>query len=84
VLGFVRWYNDEHHHSAIRFVTPNQRHKGEDLQILTQREEIYRQAKERHPNRWSGDIRNWSRPEVVWLNPERTRAVSEEKLKEAA
>ncbi|WP_169465840.1 hypothetical protein [Massilia polaris] len=25
---FVRWYNEEHRHSAIKFVTPAQRHAG--------------------------------------------------------
>ena len=28
---FVRWYNHEHRHSAIRFVTPAQRHLGEEV-----------------------------------------------------
>jgi len=84
VLGFVRWYNNEHRHSAIRFVTPNQRHKGEDVQILTQRREVYQQAKERNPARWSGDIRNWTRPEIVWLNPERPKSDNEDKIKEVA
>ena len=31
---FVTWYNTEHRHSAIRFVTPDQRHRGEDIAIL--------------------------------------------------
>ena len=26
VLGFVRWYNNEHRHSTIKFVTSSQRH----------------------------------------------------------
>ena len=29
VAGFVHWYNEEHRHSGIRFVTPGQRHRGE-------------------------------------------------------
>jgi len=36
-LEFVRWYNDEHRHSGIRYVTPGQRHCGEDLLFLTPR-----------------------------------------------
>ena len=31
---FVRWYNLEHRHSGIRYVTPEQRHCGEDHAIL--------------------------------------------------
>lgn len=30
VLQFVTWYNDDHRHSAIGYVTPRQRHRGED------------------------------------------------------
>ena len=30
VQDFVRWYNLEHLHSALRFVTPDQRHRGEE------------------------------------------------------
>jgi transposase InsO family protein len=31
VARFVTWYNTEHRHSAIRYVTPDQRHGGADL-----------------------------------------------------
>ena len=30
----------------------------------------HREARERHPNLWSGDIRDWVLPVQVWLNPE--------------
>ena len=74
VLAFVRWYNEEHRHSGIRFVTPAQRHRGEDEAILAQRRIVYEQAKARHPERWSGGIRNWDVVGEVWLNPEKTEA----------
>ena len=45
VRDFVHWYNHEHRHSAIRFVTPEQRHSGEDKLILAQRDQTYAQAK---------------------------------------
>ena len=69
VYGFVQWYNYEHCHSGIGFVTPVQRHNGEDKQILTQRKAVYDEAKKRRPERWSGNTRNWSAPTDVWLNP---------------
>jgi hypothetical protein len=69
VAGFVQWYNEEHHHSSIRFVTPGQRHCGEDAAILEQRKAVYEEAKAKKPARWSGDIRNWERIETVSLNP---------------
>lgn len=70
VAGFVGWYNDDHQHSGIRFVTPSQRHGGHDVEILAQRVEVYRAARRRHPNRWSRSTRNWTPISTVRLNPE--------------
>ena len=66
---FVAGYNHEHLHSGISFVTPAQRHQGQDLAILAQRQVVYEQAKARHPERWSGSTRNWQPITEVWLNP---------------
>lgn len=66
---FVGWYNDEHLHSAIGFVTPAQRHAGDDVEILQRRTAVYEKARRRHPGRWSGEVRNWERVAVVKLNP---------------
>ncbi len=79
VQGFVNWYNFEHLHSAIRFVTPAQRHRGEDIEILAKRKRIYEQAKLKKPERWSGEIRNWNPVTHVYLNPEKQNAGVEEK-----
>jgi putative transposase len=68
VAAFVEWYNEEHRHSGIRFVTPGQRHRGEDKAILEQRALVYEQARQKHPERWSGNTRNWSHQAEVWLN----------------
>jgi len=73
VLSFSRWYNTEHKHSGLKFTTPEQRHSGEATEILEHRKQVYRDAKARHPNRWTGDIRNWELSEPVWLNPEKER-----------
>jgi putative transposase len=64
-------YNREHHHSRIRFVTPAQRHRGEDKMILAQRNAVYQAAKAVRPERWSRATRNWSQVGGVMLNPER-------------
>lgn len=69
IQGFVHWYNHEHRHSAIQFVTPNERHEGFDATRLAQRKAVYEQAKARHPERWSRAIRNWDPVTEVWLNP---------------
>ena len=70
VLAFVRWYNEEHRHSAIRYVTPTQRHDGREEAILAERDRLYRQARAHAPGRWSGATRNWDPVGSVWLNPE--------------
>jgi len=74
VQGFVRWYNLEHRHSGIRFVTPDQRHRGEDPALLAERHRVYQLARAAHPERWSGPTRNWQPIGSVWLNPERPDA----------
>jgi transposase InsO family protein len=67
---FVVWYNDEHRHSGIRYVTPSERHKGLDAETLEHRKLVYLEAKNKHPKRWSKDIRDWSFIDKVELNPE--------------
>jgi len=69
---FVNWYNRVHKHSGIKHVTPEQRHNGEDIEILEQRRKVYEAARERNPNRWSGATRNWNHIKEVWLNPEKS------------
>lgn len=76
--SFVIWYNEEHKHSSIKFVTPSQRHRGEDIQILARREELYRDAKSANPSRWSGSTRNWVRPDSMTLNPDKEVETLEE------
>jgi len=70
VKDFVRWYNEVHRHSAIRYVTPAERHKGEDEPLLAFRKNVYEKAKCRNPERWSGNSRNWEPIKEVCLNPE--------------
>jgi hypothetical protein len=70
---FVHWYNHEHRHSGIRYVTPAQRHAGEDGRLLGARHAVYQTARERNPRRWSRHTRNWTPVAAVTLNPERDR-----------
>jgi hypothetical protein len=73
---FVLWYNHALHHSGIRYVTPAQRHAGEDGAILAARHALYQQAREANPRRWSGPTRNWAPIGAVTLNPERDSVVA--------
>ncbi|CAP40545.1 hypothetical protein [Bordetella petrii] len=43
---------------------------GLDAPILQARQRLYQQARQRHPARWSGKLRNWQPIGSVWLNPE--------------
>jgi putative transposase len=70
---FVSWYNSAHRHSAIRYVTPDERHYGREHAVLAQRRALYAQAHSANPERWSSGTRNWSPVDLVVLNPEPTR-----------
>ena len=75
--AFVHWYNVEHKHSGIRYVSPQQRHTGEDHAILGARHSLYTQAKARNPARWARNTRDWSPIGPVTLNPERDSIILE-------
>ena len=70
----VHWYNREHRHSAIRFVTPHERHEGLEDGLLQRRDDVYVAAKAANPQRWSGPTRNWQPVRVVHLNPDQSSA----------
>lgn len=80
VTTLVQWYNHEHRHSAIRFVTPAQRHAGLDQAILAQRGELYAAARAKHPLRWKRAARNWRRIDIVHLNPDQIDTPAEAKI----
>jgi len=79
MIEFVQWYNHQHRHSGIQFVTPAQRHAGLDKIILAKRHLTYQKAKQQYPERWSGETRNWNRQDLVMLNPDKnTKIIYEE------
>ena len=84
VHGFEQWYNEVHRHSALKFVTPGQRHRGEDRAIAKQRQALYAAAKAQYPERWSGPTRNWTPDDVVYLNPAKPIETKEELIQKAA
>lgn len=73
---FVQWYNTEHRHSAIRFVTPDERHRGVERELLAQRQVVYHAARRRHPERWTGTTRCWTSIDIVHLNSAESHATS--------
>jgi hypothetical protein len=82
VETLVRWYNEEHRHSAIRFVTPAERHANRDEAILTQRSSVYAIARAQNPLRWKGATRNWRRVDIVHLNHDQVDAQGEPKTEQ--
>jgi len=70
VAAFVGWYNREHKHSGIGYVSPAERHEGSDVEILARRRQVYARAQRKHPERWASATRRWDRPATVTLNPE--------------
>jgi putative transposase len=68
VARFVHWYNHEHHHSGINFVTPDERHQGHDVEVLKRRDAVYERARRARPERWSRSTRNWTPIGQVTLN----------------
>ncbi|MDQ7061850.1 MAG: IS3 family transposase [Sulfurimonas sp.] len=70
---FVTWYNHQHCHSSIGFVTPVQRHLLQDEEILKKRHLVYEKAKVANPLRWSGTTRNWYFIKKVHLNPNKAK-----------
>jgi putative transposase len=79
-LSFERWYNHEHKHRNLKFVSPAQRHCGADQSIFAKRVAVYEQARKKHPARWRSATRDWSLPKVVWLN----RPADDQPLRKAA
>ena len=78
---FVKWYNTEHLHSGINFVTPESKHLGLDIELLKNRNDVYTKAKEKNPSRWSGETRNWDAVAVVKLNPLKEKEKSNTNIK---
>ena len=70
---FVTWYNRAHRHSAIRYVTPDERHSGSEREILAKRHELYQRARGLNPERWTGSTGNWAPVGIICYPRDRNR-----------
>jgi hypothetical protein len=52
IADFVNWYNTEHLHSSIGYVTPNKMRSRKAYEIFNKRNEVMEAAKIQHPKRW--------------------------------
>jgi putative transposase len=66
---FFPWYNTEHHHSGIGFLTPRQVHDGLSKQIVKERQKVLKRAYETYPDRFKrGMPKPMDPPDAVWIN----------------
>jgi len=66
---FFRWYNQEHHHSGIGFLTPEDVHYGRAEQIIKERQAVLNSAYDQHPERFKGvRPKPLALPSAVWIN----------------
>jgi len=76
---FFRWYNTEHRHSGIAFMTPADVHYERSPQILEARSATLDAAFEAHPQRFKGKRPcPKSPPQAVWINPPADNEVNED------
>ena len=68
--AFFAWYNHEHHHSGLGYMTPKAIHYGDAAHLWTQRQHALEQAYAAHPERFvQGPPQPPPLPTVVWINP---------------
>ena len=66
---FFNWYNTEHYHSGIGYLTPEDVHYGRAQQIIKERETVLKAAFEKYQNRFKGKVpKPMALPKAVWIN----------------
>lgn len=81
---FVKYYNIEHKHRALNFVTPQEKHCGRDVELLEKRKKILEQKRSENPDRWiAKKVRNCAPTTSVNLYPIDNRNL-EKRQKQAA
>ena len=74
VAAFVAWYNGQHHHSGIGFLTPEVVHFGRAAEVLAARQVVLARAQELHPERFvKGAPTPKKPPTAAWINPPKER-----------
>jgi len=66
---FFAWYNTEHYHSGIGFLTPEDVHYGRAEQIIKERQAVLNDAFTKHPERFKGKMpKPMDLPAAAWIN----------------
>jgi putative transposase len=73
VARFVASYNGKHRHSGIRYLTPDERGRGAEHEVVARRHELYERTRSANPERWTRATRDWSpvqlRAAHAWRRP---------------
>jgi putative transposase len=68
--SLLTWYNREHRHSALAYLTPEDVHHGRAPELLAHRQRALNVAYAKHPERFlAGCPRVPQLPDAVWINP---------------
>jgi len=71
---FFPWYNHEHHHGGIAYLTPADAHYGRAEKVLVARHEVMLEAYAAHPERFvGGPPKRVVAPSATYINPPRTQ-----------
>jgi len=67
---FFRWYNQDHRHSGLGFLTPATVHYGQAAAVRAHRDRVLSAAYAAHPERFvKGCPHPADLPNAVWINP---------------
>ena len=76
---FFPWYNEDHHHSALGFLTPAVVHYGLADGVREKRKQILAAAFAAHPERFvKGTPQPPHLPQAVWINPPEKKATHQD------
>ena len=76
--AFFRWYNHEHYHSGIGFLTPSILHQGRVAATIRARNRTLELAFQRNPHRFvKGKPQAKGLPTAVWINQPSSSAIDQ-------
>jgi putative transposase len=80
--SFFSWYNNEHRHSGIAYLTPSDVHHGRAQQVLDARQAAMMKAFTQHPERFRGKPPHaLALPSAVWINPPKQEPPPQDRLR---
>jgi putative transposase len=77
--AFFPWYNQEHRHSGLGFLTPAVVHVGQAATVRAHRQQVLATAYALHPERFvNGRPQPADLPTAVWINPPQKKTAAQE------